>query len=103
MRRPPRRGQRDVARTLKIAIRGGVSPARARTLIARARTAMEDAPPRAIVCDMRGATASLALLDALAQLALSCRRAGVPLRLRGASAEVVQLIELAGLGEALGG
>jgi anti-anti-sigma regulatory factor len=44
----------------------------------------------------------LGAVDLLARLRLSARRRGVELRLRRAPHELVELIELCGLGEALG-
>lgn len=47
--------------------------------------------------DVDGLKADAVALDALARVALSLRRCGYQLRLRGASAELIELIELAGL------
>jgi hypothetical protein len=55
-----------------------------------------------LVCDVGQAAASLAAVDALARCALAARRVGCRLEVRGASAELVELIELAGLAETLG-
>jgi anti-anti-sigma regulatory factor len=45
--------------------------------------------------------ADLATIDVLARLQLAARRTGLELRLRHASCELQELIELAGLGEVL--
>jgi hypothetical protein len=50
-----------------------------------------------IVCDARELRADMATVDALAQLHLAARRRGRRVRFRGASAELLRLIELAGL------
>jgi hypothetical protein len=54
-----------------------------------------------LVLDMSNAPALLATVDALARLQLEACRAGHCLRLRGASPELLELIELAGLAEVL--
>jgi anti-anti-sigma regulatory factor len=54
-----------------------------------------------LVCDLSGVTPSALAVDALARLALALRRQGSRLRLRNASAELVELIEFMGLAEVL--
>jgi hypothetical protein len=54
------------------------------------------------VLDLSGAPATAATVDGLARLALSLKRRGRRLRARHASAELIQLIELMGLADALG-
>jgi hypothetical protein len=51
--------------------------------------------------DVDGLKADAVALDALARVALSLRRCGYQLRLHGASAELLGLIELAGLAQVL--
>ena len=51
--------------------------------------------------DVDGLKTDAAALDALARVALSLRRCGYQLRLRHASAELLDLIELSGLTRAL--
>jgi anti-anti-sigma regulatory factor len=55
----------------------------------------------ALVCDLSGAQPSAATVDALARLAVALRRQGSRLRLRDASPELIELIELMGLAEVL--
>ena len=55
----------------------------------------------ALVCDLSGVKPSAATVDALARLALALRRQGSRLRLRNASAELVELVEFMGLAEVL--
>ena len=55
-----------------------------------------------LVCDLRGIKPSATTVDALARLALALRRQGSRLRLRNASAELVELIAFMGLAEVLG-
>jgi anti-anti-sigma regulatory factor len=70
---------------------------------------MNFAPPKsrihtgmaALDCDLSGVQPTAAAVDALARLALALRRQGSRLRLRHASPELVELIELMGLAEVL--
>jgi ABC-type transporter Mla MlaB component len=56
------------------------------------------------VCvDASGLDADAAAVDALARLALLVRRCGCEIRLQNASAELVDLIDLAGLSDVLPG
>jgi STAS domain len=56
----------------------------------------------AIDCDVSGLAAEVAAVDALARLALVARRLGCPLKVRRASPELRDLVELCGLSDALG-
>jgi anti-anti-sigma regulatory factor len=64
-------------------------------------TGLCDTGMHALVCDLSGIQPSAATVDALARLALALRRQGSRLRLRHASPELVELIELMGLAEVL--
>ena len=55
----------------------------------------------AVEMDVRDVTADIAMVDLLARLALAAGRCGYGVRLRGASPELLELIELAGLTETL--
>jgi ABC-type transporter Mla MlaB component len=57
--------------------------------------------PVALEVDVHDVVADLAAVDALARLALVARRFGREVRLRRASPELGDLIELAGLSEVL--
>jgi anti-anti-sigma regulatory factor len=57
---------------------------------------------RVLCVDAAELDADAMVLDALAQLALVARRGGQRLVVRGASTELAELIELAGLTETLG-
>jgi hypothetical protein len=61
------------------------------------------APRRTIACDV-GALArpDAGTIDTIARVALRARRLGFEIRLKGASQELVELLALAGLSEALG-
>ncbi len=56
-----------------------------------------------LLCDVAGVAADAVAVDALARLALAARRAGVQVRLRGASAELMALVGFIGLAEVLQG
>jgi ABC-type transporter Mla MlaB component len=54
-------------------------------------------------CEVAGVDADAVAVDALARLALAARRRGCRVRVAGASRELLELIELAGLAEVLPG
>jgi hypothetical protein len=54
-----------------------------------------------VFCDVRNAEADLATVDALARLQLAAKRLGCRLRLRNASAELIELVAFMGLAEVL--
>jgi hypothetical protein len=56
----------------------------------------------AIACDVSALAAEAAAVDALARLALIAKRLGCPLKVRCASPELRDLVELCGLTDALG-
>ena len=59
------------------------------------------APTEIVFCDVRGAEADVATVDALARLQLTAKRLGCRLRLRNASAELLQLVAFMGLADVL--
>jgi ABC-type transporter Mla MlaB component len=54
-----------------------------------------------LLCRLDGVAADVVAVDALARLALAARRAHCEVRLRGASPELLGLVELIGLGDVL--
>jgi ABC-type transporter Mla MlaB component len=54
-----------------------------------------------LLCEVDGVAADAVAVDALARLALAARRGGCEVRLRGASRELLGLVELIGLGAVL--
>jgi ABC-type transporter Mla MlaB component len=54
-----------------------------------------------LLCEVGGSDADAVAVDALARLALAARRNRCEVRLRGASPELLGLVELIGLGEVL--
>ena len=59
------------------------------------------APTGIVVCDVRGAMADAATVDALARLQLAAKRVGRRLRLRNASADLLELVAFMGLADVL--
>jgi anti-anti-sigma regulatory factor len=81
-----------------IAIDGPIRPADIPSLCDRFRALLDGAGPRSVVCDVSALTTPDAVaVDALARLQLMARRLGLQVRLSGASAELVELLSLAGL------
>lgn len=54
-----------------------------------------------LVCEVAGVIADAVAVDALARLALAARRCGCQARLRGASDELLSLVDLLGLADVL--
>ncbi len=54
-----------------------------------------------LLCQVADVAADAVAVDALARLALAARRSGCEVRLRGASPELLALVELIGLAEVL--
>jgi hypothetical protein len=55
-----------------------------------------------LVCEVGGIDADAVAVDALARLALAARRSGCEVRLRGASPELLGLVEFVGLSDTVG-
>jgi ABC-type transporter Mla MlaB component len=55
-----------------------------------------------LLCVLDGVTADAVAVDALARLALAARRQGCGVRMRGACAELRELVEFMGLADVLG-
>ena len=65
---------------------------------------MERAPDdEHVACDVAGLRADLVTVDALAKLHLAARRSGSRIKLVGPSDELLELLDLCGLREALAG
>jgi ABC-type transporter Mla MlaB component len=56
-----------------------------------------------LLCEVAGVDADAVAIDALARLALAARRSGCEVRLRGATPELLGLVELIGLAGVLRG
>ena len=59
------------------------------------------APTEIVICDVRGAEADAATVDALARLQLTAKRLGCRMRLRNASADLLRLVAFMGLADVL--
>jgi ABC-type transporter Mla MlaB component len=61
----------------------------------------EPAPSKVLFCDVRGLRPDAVTVDALARLQLAARRSGRRVRLRNASAELLELVRFMGLRDVL--
>jgi ABC-type transporter Mla MlaB component len=80
---------------------GRIEPAAIPSLCDRARELLESSGRFTLRCDVQSAIADRMTLNALARIALTCRRLGRRLELRGASARLEELVIFAGLIEVL--
>jgi hypothetical protein len=80
---------------------GPVGPGLADGLCAVVHATLGAASVDVLTCDATGVPTELGLLDALARMLVTARRAGCGLRVRGAAPGLRALIELAGLAEVL--
>jgi ABC-type transporter Mla MlaB component len=80
---------------------GRIDPADIPTLCGRARDLLASSGKWTLRCEVRSLQADAATLDALARIALLCRRLGRTLELQGASVELEELVVFAGLTEVL--
>jgi ABC-type transporter Mla MlaB component len=83
------------------AIGGPIRRADLPGLCARVCALLETQPRGVLLCDVRAVSADVVAADALARLQLAARRRGCQVRLRGASTELRELIELLGLADVL--
>jgi ABC-type transporter Mla MlaB component len=85
-----------------VVITGRIEPLDVEGLCERVRAALEQSAARVVVCDVAGLVAPDAVaVDALARLQLTAKRMRAEIRLRGASDELRDLLDLTGLCEAL--
>ena len=81
-----------------IGINGRVAREELPALYARACARLLDSDAALVICDVGGLTDLDAVaLDALVRLQLAARRSGRQLRIRNASCELLELLDLAGL------
>jgi STAS domain len=64
-------------------------------------TSAPHSPNTVVECDVRGVNPDAVTVEALARLQLIAHRNGCTLRLRNASAELLEVVELMGLGSVL--
>jgi ABC-type transporter Mla MlaB component len=89
-------------RTVTFAVRGPIAPEDLPGLCERVCVLLEGAAGE-VVCDVHGVEPDAVAVDALARLQLAACRRGCRVRLRGASAELRELVELMGLSDVLPG
>jgi ABC-type transporter Mla MlaB component len=70
-------------------------------LCARVCTLLERGAAGDVVCDVAGVDPDAVTVDALARLQLAARRRGCRVRLRGASRELLELVDFMGLANVL--
>jgi ABC-type transporter Mla MlaB component len=84
-------------RTATLTIWGPLERADLPGLLARACTLLAQRQVELLCCEVSGVVADAVVVDALARLALAARRAGVQLRVLGASEELRRLVHFVGL------
>jgi len=88
-------------RSAILTIRGPLRRCDLPGLYARACALLLACEGEGLLCELEGVAADAVAVDALARLALAARRCGCQARLRGASAELLTLIDLMGLADVL--
>ena len=83
--------------TVAFAIGGPITRADLPGLCARICTLLERSGADIVLCDVTSADPNAVTVDALARVHLAARRHGCDTRLRGASSELIELLEFAGL------
>jgi ABC-type transporter Mla MlaB component len=87
-------------RAVDLVIDGLITPSDVRGLCARARLLLEGSDADVLVCDVGAFVLPDAVaVEALARLQLTARRLGRQVRLRHASVELKQLLDLVGLAD----
>jgi ABC-type transporter Mla MlaB component len=87
--------------TITFAIRGPLMRADLLGLAERVCGLLTMSGAAVALCDVRGVAVDAVAIDALARLQLAARRHGCQIRLRGASAELRDLLNLMGLRDVL--
>jgi ABC-type transporter Mla MlaB component len=82
---------------LAFAIYGPIARADLPGLCARVCTLLEGSAGAVVPCDVAGVEPDAVTVDALARLQLAARRRGCQVRLRGASSELLELVDFMGL------
>jgi ABC-type transporter Mla MlaB component len=83
------------------AIHGPIERADLPGLCDRVCAMLEKDNPRVVLCDVDGVAPDAVTVDALARLQLAAGRHGCQIRLRGASAELCELVAFMGLRDVL--
>lgn len=90
-------------RAITVAVRGPIGAGDLPGLAARVCRVLRCNAGAVVLCDVTGVCRDAATVEALARLHLLARRYGCRVRLRHVSAELLELIDLMGLHEALVG
>ena len=85
--------------SVAFAIRGPITRADLPGLCDHVCTLLNESGAGIVVCDVHEVECDAVTVDALARLQLGARRSGCRVRLRGACAELVRLVEFMGLGD----
>lgn len=83
--------------TVALALGSPITRADLSALCDRVGALLDRSKAKVILCDVAKAEPDAVTLDALARVHLTARRRGCDTRLRGASGELIQLLDLAGL------
>jgi ABC-type transporter Mla MlaB component len=94
---PPPRAPRTVA----FAIHGPIERGDLPGLAERVCAILRSCDARVALCDVEGVEPDAVTVEALARLQLAARRLRCQVRLRGASSELLELVELMGLTDVL--
>lgn len=89
------------ARTIRFAVRGPIERKDLPGLADRVCALLGDNPGTVAECDVTGVAPDAVTVDALARLQLAATRRNCRLKLRNASAELLELLVLMGLDDAL--
>jgi ABC-type transporter Mla MlaB component len=87
--------------TVAFAIRGPITSADLPGLCERVCAVLARSHAGVALCDVHGVEPDAIIVDALARLQLGARRHGCEVRLRGASQELLELVEFMGLASVL--
>ena len=87
--------------TVAFAIGGPILRADLPGLCERVCGVLEQSGAGIVLCDVTGVEPDAVTVDALARLQLGAQRRGCQARLRGASRELLELVEFMGLGDVL--
>ena len=96
-------GVRGAAQPIRLALRGPIERTDLRGLYDRVCTLLTNNRGRAVECDVLGIDPDAIAVEALATLQLAARRHACEFRLRNASDDLLELLDLLGLTEALTG
>jgi ABC-type transporter Mla MlaB component len=88
-------------RTIAFAIRGPIARADLPGLCRRVCALLAADGAGVVLCDVHGVEPDAVTVDALARLQLAARRHGCQVRLRHASAELLELVDFMGLRDVL--